>query len=375
MSSIKKNFIYNTGYRLLLIIIPIITTPYISRVLGASGVGTYSYALSISNYFCVAIKLGLDNYGNRAIAEAKNDFNRLCETFSSIYYFQFALGILVTACYVWFSFYISSDTTLSLIFALTVIASCCDISWFLYGMELFKTIAIRSLAVKILNTICVFLFVRDCDDTLIYCFILVIGILVNQLCAWPIAMRIVRFRKVPIASVVRHLRPNLLLVLSVISVTIYKSMDKIMLGYCDPSKLQVGYYESVEKIINIPLLLVVSLGNVMMPRITNMISSQKGEYKNYIVLSCYYSLLIVSALSFGIMAVADEFVPLFYGPSFEACVPIFFVLFPSCIFIAFANVIRHQFLLPNHRDTQYILSEVVGMFVNLLVNILLIPRM
>ena len=375
MNNIKKNIFYNTAYKILLVVIPIITTPYVSRTLGASGIGTYSYAFTIANYFCIFIKLGLDDYGSRAVAESKDNIDDLEKTFSSICYFQWSLGIIVSVCYIGYTFFVSDDLKLALVFTLTVVASCFDISWFLSGMELFKAIAIRSLAVKILNTICIFFFVKKSSDTVLYCFILAFGMLLNQLCVWPVALHIIRLRKVSWNLIIAHLKPNFLLFISVISVTLYKSIDKLMLGYYDLTKMHLGFYESAEKIINIPILLVVSVGSVMMPRITNMISNGKSEYKNYVIISEFYSLLVVSAVAFGIMAVSQEFVPIFFGPGFDECIPIFLILLPSCIFIAVANIIRNQYLLPNHMDTQFIISELVGMIVNLILNFLLIPKL
>ena len=104
MSSIKKNFLYNSLYQILVMFIPLITTPYISRVLGAQGVGTYSYAYSIANYFVLFIMLGLNNYGNRTIARVRDNEEKLSKTFWSIYALQLFLGIIINIIYVGYSF-------------------------------------------------------------------------------------------------------------------------------------------------------------------------------------------------------------------------------------------------------------------------------
>ena len=121
MNNIKKNIFYNTAYKILLVVIPIITTPYVSRTLGASGIGTYSYAFTIANYFCIFIKLGLDDYGSRAVAESKDNIDDLEKTFSSICYFQWSLGIIVSVCYIGYTFFVSDDLKLAVNFILTVL--------------------------------------------------------------------------------------------------------------------------------------------------------------------------------------------------------------------------------------------------------------
>ena len=117
----------------------------------------------------------------------------------------------------------------------------------------------------------------------------------------------------------------------------------------------------------------VSLGTVMMPRITNMIASKDKNYKNSIFISMILSIMIASSMSFGIMGVSREFVPMYYGPGFEKCIVLYLILLPCCLFMAFATVIRTQYLLPNHRDKTLLFASISGAVVNLIINFILIP--
>ena len=371
MDSIKKNFIYNSIYQIMIMFIPLITTPYISRVLGASGIGTYSYAYSIANYYVLFIMLGLNNYGNRSIAKVRDEKIELEKTFWSIYSMQFVLGIFFNIIYLLYCFIFSANSHVSLAVSFYVISACFDVNWFFFGLEKFKLTVIRNTIIKILTTICIFLFVKESTDIIIYCLIMTIGLLASQLALWPYILRNINFYKPTIKEIIVHIKPNLFLFLTVIAVSLFKIMDKVMLGIMTTTT-EVGYYESAERIIAIPTALITSLGTVMLPRMTNMINNNKQD-KKLIYWSMLFAMFISTSMCFGIMGVSKEFVPLFYGNGFEKCIDLFIILLPTCIFMAFANVIRTQYLLPHQMDKDYVISAFLGAGVNLTVNWIFIP--
>ena len=374
-SKVKVNFFYNTAYQIFLILAPLITTPYISRTLGANGVGDYEYAFSIAHYFALFIKLGLDNYGNRAVAYIRDDKEKLASEFWNIYCFQFILSIVVSIVYLGYCFTFASNTQISIYLMIYIASSGIDITWFFRGMEEFKITVTRSVIIKILSIIAIFLFVKTENDVGIYTLILSIGFIGGQIFLWPKLFKYISFVKPNKKDVVRHIKPNLILFLPAIAVSLYKIMDKIMLGMM-AVKAEVGYYGSSEKIIKIPMAIIESLGTVMQPRMSNLISNHaKKEYlsevlKKSILVAVFFSTL----LGFGIMSIAQNFVPVFYGEGFEKCITLFIILLPSCMFLSFTNVIKSQFLLPRKKDKEYIIALFTGAIVNLVTNALLIPR-
>lgn len=372
-NSTKLNFIYNSLYQLLAIFLPLVTTPYLSRVLGAEKIGIYSYSYSIAYYFSMFIILGLNNYGNRTIAMVKDNKNDLSKSFFSIYYMQLTCAVVVIALYMLYAYFISNKV-ITWILLIYIMSSAIDISWFFFGLEQFKLTVIRNTVIKILSTIAIFLFVKKSTDIYIYAFILCVGYFLGPLMLWPFVKKNVYFCKVSKQDIISHFKPNLIMFLPVIAISLYKMMDKIMLGkMCNMS--QVGYYENVEKVMQIPLALIGSLGTVMLPKMSNLIANDKGhEVDRIIEKSIIFVMVISSALSFGIMGVADSFVPWFYGEEFYPCVALFRILMPSCLFVAFANVIRTQFLIPNKKDSIYIFSVFLGAAVNLFINLILIPK-
>lgn len=278
MSSTKKNFLYNSAYQLLILLIPLITTPYLSRVLGANGVGTYSYYYSVSNYFVIFILLGLNNYGNRTIAKVRDCPEQLSKTFWQIYLMQFILGTVVNFLYLFYVFFLSSNRIVSFTMWLYVLSGMFDINWFFFGIEKFKLTVTRNTIIKLLTTVLIFILVKKSSDVILYCLILTGGMFLSQIVVWPYLFKEVSVVKPDFSSILVHLKPNIFLFFTVIAVSVYKIMDKIMLGSMT-STVQVGYFESAEKLINVPIALIVSLGTVMLPKISNMIVNKTEGFR------------------------------------------------------------------------------------------------
>ncbi|MBQ5320174.1 MAG: polysaccharide biosynthesis protein [Oscillospiraceae bacterium] len=373
MSSIKKNYLYNVSFNLLNICIPLITTPYLTRTLGANGMGVYSYSFSVAHFFVIFILLGLNNYGCREIAKCKDDCKKKEKTFWSIYSMQLFLGIVINGIYFVYGCFISEDKITTLILSGYTLSACFDINWFFFGTENFKYTTIRNLVIKVIKTAAIFMFIKSPDDVYLYCIIMSGGLLINNLILWPHVLRTVKFILPEIKDITVHIKPNLVLFITVISVTIFKYMDKVMLGLLS-DMTQVGYYEASEKIISVPLAAITSLGTVMLPRVTNMLAHNNEGYMETLHKSVIFAIFLSSVISFGIMGISREFVPLFYGEGYEICKYLYLILLPSCIFLAFANVIRTQYLLPKQMDKEYIISAILGAIVNLLINCILVSR-
>lgn len=374
-TNIKTNFIYNSCYQILLMIMPLITTPYISRILGSEGIGRYSYAYSISYYFTMFAMLGVYNYGNRTMATIGDDIVERSKTFWSIYSIQITTSSIALVCYIIFIVFFFDEKVLGWILLLNIISSMFDINWLFFGMEMFKVTVIRNIVIKIISVVCIFIFVKDKNDIFTYSTILSLGTLISQLYLWTQIRKFIIKVKVNWHDIVPHIKPNIVLFIPIVAISLYKYMDKIMLGIMSTNS-EVGYFESCEKIIQIPVAFINALGTVMLPRISSLLSQNKEkETEKYLGKSLMFAMFLVTSMSFGIMSVSGEFVPLFYGAGFEKCITLFQILLPSCWFLAVANVIRMQYLIPNKEDKIYIISVILGGIVNLTINMLLIPSM
>lgn len=369
------NFLYNSAYQIFAILIPLITTPYVSRMLGAGGIGEYSYAYSVASYFALFIKLGLANYGNRTIAFARGEGKDLSREFWSIYLFQLLMGVVANVIYLIYCFAFAANPTISILILLYLISVGIDITWFFWGLENFKLTVTRDFIIKVITTACIFIFIRGSDDVWKYTLILSGGSFLSQALLWGSLRKYVHWVKPTREEIRQHIKPNLILFVPSIAVSFYKIMDKIMLGAMS-STIEVGYYHSAERVLQVPMALVTSLGTVMQPRMSNLISvdTDKERLASIMEKSIALALFLSTSLGFGIMTISEEFVPVFYGAGFEKCATLFLILLPSCICLSFTNVFKSQYMVPNKLDKEYTIALFTGAAVNLLINSLLIPR-
>lgn len=373
--SIKKNFIYNFAYQVLVIILPLITTPYISRVIGPEGIGIQSYTYSIANYFVLFAILGISNHGNRSIAMVRDNDEKLNRTFSSIYLVQFIMSIIMITLYLLYSIFVVNDNRIIFIIqSIYIVSSLLDINWFFFGMEEFKLTVVRNIIIKIASALSIFIFVKKSNDLYLYSLILALGNLISQIVLWVYLKRYVKFVKVTKEEILTQIKPILILFIPVISISIYKIMDKIMLGSMS-NMIEVGYFENSEKIMNIPLGFITALGTVMLPKMSNLYANgNESEGKKYIGLSLDFIMFISFGSMFGLIGVSPVLVPIFLGDKFINCINIVSMISVTIIFLAWANVIRTQFLIPRKKDKIYIVSTGIGAVVNLLINFLLIKK-
>lgn len=374
--SLKKNFIYNSAYQILVFIIPLITAPYISRVLGPSGAGLYSYIHSIGFYFILIAMLGVNNYGNRSIARVRDNKKKLSETFWGIYYLQLFLSLLMFILFILFVFLATEQYLILFILqSFYVLSAAFDINWFYFGLEKFKMTVIRGIIIKVVTVIAIFIFVNSKDDLWIYILIMSIGSLLGQLVLWPFVTKIVGLLKPSYYEIKKHIKPNLILFIPVIAVSFYKIMDKIMLGSLSTTD-QVGYFAYSENIINIPMSLITALGTVMLPRMSNLAAKNDISQSKYMIeKSMLFVMLMSIAFAFGLSGIAPVFIPWFLGNQFLESIPLTSLLSITMVFISWANVVRTQYLIPNSRDRIFIISVIAGAVTNLVINALLIPSM
>lgn len=376
MSSIKKNFFYNSIYQILIMILPLITVPYIARIIGVEGIGIYSFTYSVALYFSMFILLGLNNYGNRSIAMVRDNLEELSKTFWNIYATEFMMAIFIIMLYFIYLFFFVDQKylTIAAIQGVFLFAYAFDINWFFFGMEQFKLSVTRNTVIKLITIVCTFIFVKSNNDLWLYTFILAFGMFFSNLVLWLFLKRYIHFYKPKWKEMKIHIKPNLILFIPVIAISLYKVMDKIMLGTIS-SMVQTGFYENSEKIINIPQGIITALGTVMLPRMSNF--AAKGDQKNshrYIDLSMEMVMFLACALCFGIAGIAPIFAPVFFGETFRICGELISYLAIIILFLSWANVIRTQYLIPQCRDREYIVSVFLGAVVNLIINLTLIPK-
>ena len=374
MSNPKKNFIYNIIYQMLILIIPIITAPYLSRVIGAKGVGIYSYTYSIVNYFMLMTLLGVNNYGNRTIAKVRDNQEKLSKTFWSIYSLQIIMGLTMIIIYISYVFlFVNKYRIIALIQTIFIISAMLDINWLFFGLEEFKKTITRNSFIKVGNVILIFLLVKTKNDIWKYTLIMSGMTCLSQLILWRFTKNKINIVKIKFKDIKKHIKPNLILFIPVIAVSLYKIMDKIMLGAITVVS-EVGLYENAEKIINIPLALITALGTVMLPRMSNLIAKGNSKRaKQYISKSIHFVMFLSLAMCTGLIGVGYHFAPFFFGKEFQKTGVLIMMLATTLPFLSFANVLRTQYLIPREKDRIYIKSVFLGAITNLIMNLIFIP--
>lgn len=375
-SNIKINYFYNVIYQILSMLIPLITIPYVSRIIGSEGIGIYSYTYSVAGGFALVGMLGVSNYGNRAIASSKDNYIKKSIIFWNVYMLQFLVSLGMLFVYIGYVFLICPEKykAISLIQVMVILSSLCDISWYYFGMEKFKLTVSRNIIIKCITFVLILTIIHNQEDLLLYTLILAGAALINNLVLWFYMKKEVSFARVSKKEMEKHIYQVLILFIPVIAVTLYKKMDKVMLGLLS-SMSQTGFYENAEKIINIPNSLITALGTVMMPRISYLAEKRESSIiKEYIKQSMKFVSFFACALTFGIGGIAIEFAPVFFGQEFEDVGAVIMSLAPTILFVSWANVIRTQYLIPLHHDKIYVVSVWLGAIVNLVTNLMLIPK-
>lgn len=373
--SLTKNYIYNLLYQVLILILPLITAPYISRVLGAENIGIYSYTIAITTYFITFGSLGIALYGQREIAYVQNDKEKCTKVFWEIVILRLiTLSISMIIFYFVFVYSNNQYEIYYKVLLLEIIGNILDISWFFRGLEEFKKTVMRNMIIKLLSVISIFLFVKTKEDLLIYFFIYVLSILIGNISLWFYLPKLLSRIKFKNLNLFKHLKPTIALFIPQIAIQVYTLLDKTMIGAIISDKHEVGYYDQGQKIIKMLLTIITSLGTVMMPRIANNFAlGNKEKIKNYMKKSFNYVFLIAFPMIFGIISITNVFVPVFFGEGYERVILLMNVISPILLFIGLSNVVGVQYLLPTKKQKEYTISVVIGAIVNLIFNLLLIP--
>ncbi|OUP73992.1 flippase [Erysipelatoclostridium sp. An173] len=373
MNKVIKNYLYNASYQLLLIILPIITTPYVSRVLGADGVGTYSYTNSITQYFILFGCIGLNLYGQREIAYYQNDVRKRNRTFFELVFLR-AITISISLIIFYLTMVqFSKYSSIFLIQTLDIIASIFDISWFFQGIEDFKRTVLRNFLVRLLCVTLIFIFVKSPADLPLYVLCYSGTLFLGNISLWLYMPKYVNKNDINGLNIKKHIRPAVMLFLPQIATSLYTYLDKTMIGYITDNTAEVAYYEQSQTIVKTVMTVITSLGTAMMPRIANLFkTNQYEEIKKYMNASIKFVLLLAIPFTFGIMGIAKGFVPWFFGEGYEKVVPNMMLIAPIIIFIGMSTITGTQYLLPLGRQKEYTLSVIAGAVINFILNIIFI---
>lgn len=373
--SIKKNYIYNLSYQMLVLLIPLITTPYLSRVIGADGIGTVSYVDSLVSYFVMFATLGISVFGQREISYVQEDKEKRTKVFWETKLLQFmtsGLAIIVYIPYVWFQ---SSNRLIFVILSLNLLSVVANINWFFQGLEEFGKIVFRNFLFKLANLAYIFIFVKTHSDLNKYAFGIAFFSFLGNVSLWFYMRKYIGKPNFKELHPLRNLKPVLALFLPTVAIQIYTVLDKTMIGVITKNEFENGYYEQSIKLSKMVLTVVTALGTVMIPRIGYHFSKGDDDtVKMYMYRAYRFVWCLGIPLCFGLIGVAGNFVPWFLGDDFIPCISLLKILSFLILAIGINNVTGMQYLIPTKRQNMFTLTVVIGAVVNFFLNMFLIPR-
>lgn len=379
MSSLKQNAVLNAINTVTGIIFPVITFPYASRVLAPEGIGSVNFLSSIVQYIVLLTSLGIPMYAVREIAKYRENINIRNKIGVEIIILNLILCLFgYIAVYLLGKHVpqINAQLGLFYILSLTIFFTGISVEWFYRGIEDFKFITIRAIIVRTLAAISLFIFVRDKSDLLFYGAVTVGASVGNNIINFIHLRKHIQIREIPWKrlEVARHIKPALhIFILSLIT-SIYVNLDSVMLGFIK-GESAVGLYSAGVKLSHVVLSLVTSLGVVMIPRCSNLI--QNGDHENFSrICGKAIRLVIATALPMciGLILLAYPIIILFCGREFVQSALVLQWVAPIILFVGITNVLGLQVLYPQNRENTVIWSVAGGAFINLCLNLWLIPK-
>lgn len=372
-TSIAKNYIYNLLYQLLTIVLPLVTTPYLSRVLGAEAIGIYGYTLSIVTYFVLFGSLGIAMYGQREIAYVQNDKQKQSKIFYEIVIIRLA-SLMLSSLVFYFTFCTKGMYhTYYTILILELVANALDISWYFQGIEDFGKTVIRNIIVKSLSIVCIFLFIKSPSDLWKYILIYVLANVLGNGSMWLYLPKLLQKVSIKDLRFKHHIKPTLALFIPQIATQVYVVLDKTMIGNLMHDMAAVGYYEQAQKIVKTLLMVVTALGAVMSSRIASSFAQNKTEkVKEYLIESFSLVWLLGIPAMFGTMAVASKLVPWFYGDNYEPVILLMIATSPILITNGLNNVTGVQYLIQAKKQHIFTISVIIGAVTNVILNLIFI---
>ena len=373
--NIRKNYIFNVLYQVLLLIVPFITTPYVSRILAPEGIGQYSFTNSIITYFTLFAALGFGIYAQRTIAQCGDNKVERTRNFWEIFFCRIfsvliCLAVNIGVC---FSGIYKGYSTLMWILNCNILAVALDVSYLFQGVEEFGKIVIRNTIIKIINVVLIFILVKESGDVWKYVLINSAMAVIGNLFLWigtPKYLTKIKFREL---KVFRHLPKTIKLFIPTIVISIYTVLDKTLIGLITNSDAENGFYEQAEKIVKIALTVLTCLNTVMIPRNSSEIS--KGNYeivKTNIYSACRFVWFLGIPLVFGLCAVTFNFNEWFFGEGYSSVNKITIVLSLLILAIGFSGVLGQQYLIPMGKEKVLTLTVLAGAIINFILNIILI---
>ena len=373
--SLAKNSIYSVIYKTFNVLFPLISASYLARVLSVIGVGKVAAAQNIAQYFVIGAALGMGNYGTRAIAKSLERSER-SKVFSELFLINgFSTTICVILYYimVFMGSFFAQERTLYLVVGLNIFLNFFNVDWFYQGTEDYRYIMIRSISVKCISLICLFVFVRSGQDYIVYALINCLATAGNYL------FNVIHLRKYITVTLknlkcIRHLKSIFILLASNIAIELYTMVDTTMLNVFK-TEIEVGYYTNSVKVIRMISGCIIAIGAVVLPRLSYFYQNKQHEEFKKTCQSITKVLVMFSVpAALGVSILADDIVLVLFGKDFLNSVQTIRILAILIVVFSIAGGFSAQVIIARNKDKFYFYSVLTGAVVNIILNSFFIIR-
>ncbi len=373
--SVKKNFFYNFSLNIFNIAFPLVTSPYVSRILGANNLGKYSFAISLSNWFLIFAAFGIPTYGIREIAKVKNNKEKLNKTFSELFILNFITTLISLIAYLFFIFIYSKtncESNLFLVVGILVLLNVFSLDWFYIGMEEYGYIALRSLMVKLIALVCIFMFIKRREDYLVYALISVFALGFANILNFVHSRKFVRldFKKLDLNI---HKRKLAIFFVSSVIISMYTLFDQIFLGMLSTNK-SVAFYSRARQIYSIGLCVTLSISNVLLPKLIYLFENDFENYKVILKKSINYIYIFSVPIVFGMMILSKDIMYFFGGKEFEKAYLALVIVSLLVFIVSLSTWQFNQLFLPFGLEKFALKAQLLIAIISFSLNIILIPK-
>ncbi len=374
MSKIFVNYILNLSYEILALIVPLITAPYLARVLGPSGTGIYSYVHSVVSLFTSIIMLGIFQYGSRQIAYVRDDKIILEKTFWGIMSTRIIILLIGTILYCIILIFERKYLFYFLLYYSYFLGYCVDCTWLFVGLENRKIAVIKNVIMKLLSALSIFLLIKKQNDVVLYILLQGGSILFANIIIFPQLKYCVGKPQFITSTIKSDLIESAKIYLPSVATAIYLQCDKIMLGNMKNKIDNVSFYDYSEKIITIPLSFIKGLSTVMMPRIANeFYNGNNNNIEKLINKALQLSIFIACPMTLGIISIAYKFIPWYLGNDFSSISIAIIILSPIIISNTLLSISGRQYFISTNQINILLKSQIYTAIFNIFLNALLIP--
>lgn len=376
-NSIKVNFIMNTLLSIASVIFPLITFPYVSRVLSPSGLGKVSYATSIIAYFIMFSNLGIPTYGIRIVAQKKEDKNELSKNVHEIFIinsFTCLTSYLIFASMIIFVKPLHNYRDVLLILSISIFFNMIGMEWLYKGLEKYTYITKRSIIFKIIAIIFIFVLVKNSYDYKIYGCLSIFANVGSNICNFINTKKYIITKKYSSYSLRKHLKPILIFFAMSIATQIYTNLDSVMIGFLN-GDMEVAFYNAAVKIKCVLFSIVTSLSVVLLPRVSYYIEkNNKEQFINVSKKAIEFTIYLALPLSIYFIIFARPSIVLLSGKKYLNAVTPMMIIMPTVLLIGLSNVTGIQMMVPLGLEKRVLISEILGAVVDTIINWILIPK-